>query len=418
MLDINLIRKNPDLVKEGIRKKNVDPKFVDKFLRLDETWRNKVTILDHLKSEQNNLNKELWKHRTKDSLSRAQVLKKRVSQVEAEVRGAQDKRDEILRQFPNLPFEDVPIGKDDSENKVIREVGEKPKFDFKPKTYLELGESLNLINVKKASEVSGSRFGYLLGDAALLEFALVDLAFKATLKKNFIPVVPPVMVKPSVMVGMGKIKFTETGEAFYLPKDNLYLVGSAEHTLGPLHLNYIFEEKDLPRRYVGFSTCFRREAGSYGKDTKGILRVHQFDKVELFSFAKPDESNKEHEFLLSIQEKLMELLEIPYRVIEICTGDMGWTDAKQYDLEAWLPGQGEYRETNSASNTTDFQASGINAKYKTKDGKKEYVHMLNATAFAIGRTVIAILENYQTKKGTVKIPKVLQEYVGKKEISG
>ncbi|MEK9194399.1 MAG: aminoacyl--tRNA ligase-related protein, partial [Patescibacteria group bacterium] len=279
MLDINLIRKNPDLVKEGIRKKNVDPKFVDKFLRLDETWRNKVTILDHLKSEQNNLNKELWKHRTKDSLSRAQVLKKRVSQVEAEVRGAQDKRDEILRQFPNLPFEDVPIGKDDSENKVIREVGEKPKFDFKPKTYLELGESLNLINVKKASEVSGSRFGYLLGDAALLEFALVDLAFKATLKKNFIPVVPPVMVKPSVMVGMGKIKFTETGEAFYLPKDNLYLVGSAEHTLGPLHLNYIFEEKDLPRRYVGFSTCFRREAGSYGKDTKGILRVHQFDKV-------------------------------------------------------------------------------------------------------------------------------------------
>ncbi|MGB9608983.1 MAG: aminoacyl--tRNA ligase-related protein, partial [Minisyncoccia bacterium] len=226
-----------------------------------------------------------------------------------------------------------------------------------------------------------------------------------------------------VYKGMGRLSGDQKEERYYLEKDNLYLVGSAEHTLGPLHLNYVFNENDLPKRYVGFSTCFRREAGSYGKDTKGILRVHQFDKIEMFSFSKPENSEEEHLYLLSLQEKLMNLLELPYRVVEICTGDMGWTDARQFDIETWLPGQinpegkkGHYRETHSASNTTDFQARGINARLRRKDGKLEFVHMLNATGFAIGRILIAIIENYQTKEGKIKVPKVLQNYVGKEII--
>ncbi|MEK7169571.1 MAG: serine--tRNA ligase [Patescibacteria group bacterium] len=420
MLDINLIRENPDKVKRGIEKKKADPKLVDKFLRVDEEWRTKVKALDELKAEQNELSKELAKERKEDLISRAQLLKQRIGDIEAERGTLETKRDEILNKIPNIPFEDVLIGKDENGNKVIREWGEKPKFSaedgFKSKDYLSLGEKLGLIDVKKAAEVSGSRFGYLMNEAALMEFGLVQLAFKILLEEGFIPVVPPVMIKSDVFAGMGKLVGEQKEDKYYLPKDDLYLVGSAEHTLGPLQMNEVFEGKDLPRRYVGFSTCFRREAGSYGKDTKGILRVHQFDKVEMFSFSKPEDSEKEHQFLVSLQEKLMQKLELPYRVVEICTGDMDWVGARQFDIETWLPGQNEYRETHSCSNTADFQTRGINVKYKTAEGKKEFTHALNGTAFAIGRTIISILENYQTKEGKVRVPKALQDYVGKKEI--
>ncbi len=420
MLDINFIRENPDKVKQGVEKKNTDPKLVDKFLRVDAEWRTKIKALDELKAEQNALSRELAKEQKQDLISRAQLLKQRIADIETERETLEAKRGEFLSRLPNLPFEDVPVGKDASGNKVLREAGEKTKFSaddvFKPKDYLALGEALGLINVKKAGEVSGSRFGYLMREAALLEFGLVRLAFDALLKEGFIPVVPPVMIKPEVYAGMGRLAGEQKDDKYYLPKDELYLVGSAEHTLGPLHLNETFEEKDLPRRYLGFSTCFRREAGSYGKDTRGILRVHQFDKVEMYSFVKPAESENELRFIVSLQEKLMQKLELPYRVVEISTGDMGWTDARQFDIETWLPSQGEYRETHSCSNTTDFQSRGINIKYKMKDNKKEFVHTLNGTAFAIGRMIIAILENYQTKDGTVMVPKALQDYVGKKEL--
>ncbi|MEK7086955.1 MAG: serine--tRNA ligase [Patescibacteria group bacterium] len=420
MLDVNLIRGEPEKVKGGVASKNVDPKLVDRFLRFDDEWRNKTVALDQLKAEQNALNKEMAKRKSDDVLSRAQILKKRVSEVSKERDGFLVKRDETLAKLPNLPFEDTPVGKDATANKVIREWGKKPKFSgkdgFPPKDYLSLGETLGLVNVRKAAEVSGSRFGYLLNEAVLLEFALVRLAFDLLLKEGFRPVVPPVMIRPKVFEGMGRLTAGEKDERYFLPKDDLYLVGSAEHTLGPLHLNEVLNGKDLPLRYVGFSTCFRREAGSYGKDTKGILRVHQFDKIEMFSFSRPEDSNKECDFMLLLQEKLMQALELPYRVVAICTGDMGFTDAKQYDIETWLPGANEYRETHSCSNTTDFQARGTNVKYKTKDGKKEFVHMLNATGFAIGRTLIAIFENYQTKNGAIKVPEALREYIGKDEI--
>ena len=416
MLDITFIRENPEKVKKGMESKHQDPKIVDKFLRADEDWRAKTTAYDQLKAEQNTLSKELSAGQSENLLSKAQFLKKRLSDIENEQAELKKMRDDLLSRIPNIPFDDVSVGRDESENKVLREVGTKPDFDFTPKDYLTLGEKLGLIDVKKAAEVSGSRFGYILREAALLEFALVKLAMDTLVEKGFIPAVPPVMIKPKVYEGMGRLAADQKEERYYFEKDDVYLVGSSEHTMGPIHMNEVFEEEELPRRYVAFSTCFRREAGSYGKDTKGILRVHQFDKVEMFSFAHPEKSEEEHKFLLSCQEELMQKLELPYRVVEICTGDMGWTDARQFDVETWLPGQGSYRETNSCSNTTDFQSRGMNIKYKTKDGEKKLIHMLNATGFAIGRVLIGIIENNQTKEGTIRVPKALQAYVGKEEI--
>lgn len=416
MLDINLIRKDPEAIKNSLKKKKVDGKLIDKFLKLDEEWRGKTAALDQLKAEQNTLSKEMAKEQSEDLRSKAQLLKGRVSEISTERDKLEAKRDEILSRFPNIPFEDVPVGTDATGNRIVREVGNKPEFDFKPKDYLTLAESLGLIDVKKAAEISGSRFGYLFREAALMEFALVRLAMDMLTQNGFIPVVPPVMIRPKVYEGMGRLAADQKEERYYFDKDELYLVGSAEHTMGPLHMNEVFEGKDLPRRYVGFSTCFRREAGTYGKDTKGILRVHQFDKVEMFIFSSPERSNDEHQLLLSMQEQLMQKLGLPYRVVEICTGDMGWTDARQFDIETWLPGQGEYRETHSCSNTTDFQSRGMNTKYRTKEQKKELIHMLNATAFAIGRTLIGIFENYQTKEGTIIVPEILRDFVGKKEI--
>lgn len=411
MLDIKFIRENPELVKKGIAKKGANSKLVDGFLRLDEEWRDKTAAIDHLRAERNANTAELIKHRTDDLKSKAEVLKKQLANLEEEKKKIEQRRQEKLNLMPNLPFEDVPEGKDEKENKIIREAGEKPVFDFPPKNYLEIAEKLDLIDIKRAAKVSGTRFGYLKNQAVLLEFALVNLSFNELTKKGFTPVVPPVMIKPKILEGMGKLVGDQKEERYYLSKDDLYLVGSAEHTLGPLHMDEVLDEKDLPRRYVAFSTCFRREAGSYGKDTKGILRVHQFDKVEMFSFVKPEDSEKEHQFLLSMEENLMQAVKLPYRVAEICTGDMDWVAARQYDIETWLPSENRYRETHSCSNTTDFQARGINAKYRDrKTGETKFVHMLNATAFAIGRTIIAIIENYQTKEGNFDIPKVLTPY--------
>ncbi|HOB89793.1 MAG TPA: serine--tRNA ligase, partial [Candidatus Colwellbacteria bacterium] len=275
-----------------------------------------------------------------------------------------------------------------------------------------------LINTEQAAKIASSRFGYIFGDLARLEFALVKLAMDTLTPYGFIPTIPPVMVKPEIMKGMGKQKFLEAGDAFYIGEDNLYLVGSSEHSIGPLHMDEILDEESLPRRYMGFSTCFRREAGSYGKDTKGILRVHQFDKVEMFSFVKPEDSEEEHRFLLAREEELLGKLKLPHQVMSICTGDMGFGDYRQFDVETWLPGQGKYRETMSCSNTGDFQSRGLNIKYRVKStGESKYVHTLNATAFAVGRMLIAILENYQTESGEVLVPEVLRDFVGKEKLS-
>ena len=411
MLDINLIRKEPEKVKAGLTAKNADPKLVESFLELDAKWRDATTEFDTKRAEQKKLGEER-------KIEEAKALKVELQKIEADLATLDKMRQEVLHQMPNLPLLHVIVGKSDKENKVIREVGTKPQFS-KPLDYMELAQKLDIIDTERAAKVSGSRFGYLKGAAALLEFALVDLAMKTLVKEGFTPVVPPVLINEKSMWAMG---YLERGadEIYYLSKDNLYLVGTSEQSVGAMHQGEIFNTEQLPRRYVSFSPCFRREAGSYGKDTKGILRVHQFDKVEMFSIVKPEDSEAEHAFLLSIEEKLMQALELPYHVLDICSGDLGDPAAAKYDIEAWLPGQnggkGEYRETHSTSNTTDFQSRRLGIKYKTKEGASEFVHLLNGTAFAIGRMILAILENYQTEEGTVRVPKVLQQYMGMEEI--
>ena len=414
MIDIKFIRENPEKVKEGCKKKNADCD-VDKVLELDEKRRELLQKIEGLRAEQNKLGKA--------DIEKAKELKLQIKELEPQIEEVEGGLKSLLTQFPNLPLDDVSVG-DESKNVVLRQWGKIPKFGlprskagFEPKDHLELGEALDIIDVKRAAKVSGARFGYLKGDAVLLEFALVDLVMKTATKKGFIPIVPPVFVRSETMQGMGYVDTPEDlAERYFFEKEGLFLVGTAEQAVGPMHADEIFEERELPKRYVAFSTCFREEAGSYGKDTRGILRVHQFDKVELFSFVRPEDSKKEHEFLIKLEEKLWQALKIPYQVVHLATGDMSRPSASTYDIEAWMPGQNKYREVSSASNVTDFQARRLNIRYKNRERKTEFVHMLNATGFPIGRTIIAILENYQQKDGSVKIPKALQKYVGKTEI--
>ena len=407
MLDLKFIRQNPEKVKEGLLKKQADVD-IDQLLVLDEKKRVIQQKIESLRFEQGKLGKE--------DIAKAQGIKAEIKSIEPELAVLDKELDGLLRKIPNLPLDEVPFGKDDSENVVLRDEGKKTKFDFQPKDYVELGQNLDIIDTERAAKVAGTRFGYLKGGAAMLEFALIQLVMETLVKEKFIPVVPPVMLKPEMMEGMG---YVERGadEIYYLEKDKLYLVGTSEQSIGAMHANEVFEEKDLPRRYAGFSTCFRREAGAYGKDTKGILRVHQFDKIEMFSFCHPEKSKEEHEFLLKMEERLMKLLGIPYHVLRICSGDLGDPAAAKYDIEAWLPGQNQYRETHSTSNCTDYQARRLNIKYRDAKTKKlEFLHTLNGTAFAIGRTLIAIIENYQQKDGSIAVPKVLQKYTGLKVI--
>ena len=424
MLDIKFIRQNKESVEEACRKKKIDMN-IDYLLELDEKRRLHLTDIEALRAEQNKLGKE--------GIEQAKKIKAQIKEIEPELKKTEDEFQELMLRVPNVIMDDVPEGKDETENRVIRKWGEVPKFDFKPKDHVSLGESLDIIDTKKAAEVTGARFGYLKGGAALLELALIQHAFNVLTSKEivkkiadsvepsyadkvFIPVFPPVMVRPEVFVRMARLSPEDKNERYYLPQDDLYLVGSAEHTLGALHMDEIIPEKDFPIRYLGFSTSFRREAGSYGKDTRGILRVHQFDKIEMESFTTPENSLKEQNFFVAIMEYLMQSLKIPYQVVMICTGDMGAPDARQIDIEAWLPGQNKYRETHTSDLMTDYQARRLNTRVRRKDGSIEFVHMNDATAFAIGRAIIAIIENYQQKDGTIKIPEVLQKYTGIKEI--
>lgn len=407
MLDITYIRENPEKVKEGCKKKGIECD-VSRVLELDAKKRELLGKIEELKAQQNKLGKE--------DIEEARSIKEEIKKLGPQLEEIEGGLHSLLTLLPNMPQDDVPVG-DESVNVVLRQSGKIPTFDFEPKNHLELGEALDTIDVERAAKVSGSRFAYIKKDLALLEFALVELAMKTAIKEGFIPIIPPVFVKGETMQAMGYVDTPQDlAERYYFEKDGLFLVGTAEQSVGPMHAGETFDEKELPKRYVAFSTCFREEAGSYGKDTKGILRLHQFDKVELFSFAHPEKSKEEHQFLVSLEEKLWQALEIPYQVVQLATGDMARPASSTIDIEAWLPGQEKYREVSSASNTTDFQARRLNTRFKGKGGKPEYVHMLNATAFAIGRTLIAILENYQQKDGSVKIPKILQKYIGKKEI--
>lgn len=416
MINPDILLERLDAYKENLRKRqaNVERFELERVVELLKQKKELGQQIQTLQAERNTIAKSQGQQ--EDLKLKGKEIKEKLQGLEQKAKEIQEQLPDLLLRLPNIISDEVPLGRDDSENVVVREVGEKRDIQ-NPKDYLQLAGPL--VDTERAGKVSGTRFGYLFGDLVLLEFALVKLAYDTLLPKGFMPVMPPVMIKPEVFMGMGRLTPEQKDERYRLDQDDVYLVGSAEHTIGPIHMDEILEEKELPKRYVGFSSCFRREAGSYGKDTKGILRVHQFDKVEMFSFAVPGKSEEEHQFLLSCQEELMQKLELPYRVVQICSGDIGFTDYKAFDIETWLPGQGMYRETQSCSNTADFQARGVNVRYRPSDAKKtEFVHMLNATAFAIGRMLIAILENYQQADGSVAVPKALLDYVGKDRILG
>ena len=339
----------------------------------------------------------------KDVAAEAKSLGAELSEVE-------QRRDELAARIPNIPSADAPDGETDEDAEVLREVGERPSFGFEISDHLELGERHGWIEMEKAAEASGARFAYLLGDLVMVQLALVRFAIETVRDEGFEPVVPPVLVREGPLHGTGF--FPGEREMIYeIPRDELFLVGTSEVSLAALHADQIMESSDLPRRYAGFSTCFRREAGAAGRDTRGIFRVHQFDKVEMFSFVEPARSGEEHERLLAIQERILGELEIPYRVVDVAVGDLGAPAARKFDCEAWIPSQGRYREVTSCSNTTDYQARRLSARYRpAQGGSPEPVHTLNGTAVAVGRTMIALLENGQRGNGSVDLPVALKQF--------
>ena len=415
MLDPAILKDNLEVLESNISRRNLDID-VNHLISLNEERKSLRFNAEQKRSQQKELGKQIA---NADKNEKEQLLKK-ASELSDEVKllfEQVDKKDEeFLSQWvkiPNLISKTSPDGKSDKDNLEIKKVG-KVKEISNPKDHLEIASQLNLIDVEKASEVSGSRFAYLFGDLVKIEFNLVSWALNQLSEKGFTPTVPPVLVRENALYGTGF--FPDDAEQVYeIPNDDLYLVGTSEVPLAALHTNEIINMEELPIRYAGFSTCFRREAGTYGKDTTGIFRVHQFDKVEMFSFCNPEKSEEEHKFILSVEEELLQSLEIPYRVVDVCAGDLGASAAKKYDIEAWIPSQNTYREVTSCSNTTSFQARRLNIRAKS-EGETSILHTLNGTAIAVGRILIALIENNQTEDGKVEFSEKVAEIIGVKNL--
>jgi len=413
MIDVKFLRENPKIIQKAAKDKNVDIN-VEHILEIDKKYKELSLAVQKLREERNVLINSIKGKPTGEQIEKGKSFKEKLEKEENALKAVWEELEIELLKIPNPAKSDVTVGKNDTENKVLRKVGAPIKFNFKPKDHLELGEKLDIIDVVRAVKISGARFYFLKNEGVLLEFALRQLAFEILLQEGFIPVLPPVLIKKEVMKGLGYMEKGGDEDMYVFEKDELVLVGTAEQSIVSMHKDEILDEKDLPKRYVGFSTCFRREAGSYGKDTRGILRAHQFDKIEMVSYVAQGEDDKEHEYLLSLEEKLLQSLEIPYQVVKMCTGDLGFPAARKYDLEAWVPSENKYREVTSTSTTTDFQSRRLNIKYK-KENKTEFVNILNGTAFST-RPIVAILENYQQEDGSVLIPKILQKYLNSEKI--
>ena len=420
MLDIKFIRENKDIVVAACKNKNrvID---IDELLRLSEERKVLRVSIDEINQKRNTA-------AANRDIAAGSELKKELEDMQSKFDSIDKQFVDLMIKVPNVPSADTPVGKDESENVVIRSWGTKPSFDFKPKEHYEIGEALGMLDSKTAGTIAGSRFTYLKGDLVMMQFALIQyclniltnkdilqsIAQKANLSISvdaFIPVIPPVFIRPAIQNRMARYMAPE--DHYLFPEDDLMLIGSAEHTLGPIHMDSIIEEKDLPIRYAGYSTAFRREAGTYGKDTNGILRQHQFDKLEMEVFSLPENSLQEQDFLVGIQEYILQTLGLPYEVMLVCSGDMGFPDYRQIDINTWMPGQDTYRETHSADCIAGFQARRLNTRVRRIDGTIETLHMNDATVVAIGRTLIAIIENFQQADGRVRVPDVLKPYIGK-----
>ena len=414
MLDLRRIRDDPGPAREALARRGAADDL-EEWLRLDERRRELLPRVEGGRARRNEASEEIAAAKrdgreAEDAIAAMRELSAEIKAQESELAGIEAQRDEVAARIPNLPSPDAPDGEADEDAVVLREVGERPSFDFALRDHLELGTAHGTIEIEKAAEASGSRFAYLLGELVLVELALVRFAIELLGGEGFVPVSPPVLVREGPLHGTGF--FPGEREMIYeVPRDELFLVGTSEVSLAALHADEILAGDELPKRYAGFSTCFRRESGAAGRDTRGIFRVHQFDKVEMFSFVEPSESPAEHERLLALEERILGELEIPYRVVDIPVGDLGASAIRKFDCEAWIPSQDRYRELTSTSNTTDYQARRIGARYRPDAGAPpEPVHTLNGTAVAVGRTLIALMENRQDSEGRVSIPVALHPY--------
>jgi seryl-tRNA synthetase len=413
VLDVRELREDPDRARAALARRGIGGEVLDELLELDARRRELLPELEGIRAAKNEASKRIGELQragedAAQAIAEVREVGEREKALEAELARIEERRDAELAALPNLPDEAAP-----DEDEVLREVGEAGKSG---RDHLELlGD---LVDLEAGARVAGSRFAYLKGPVVMLELALVRWAMETLEGKGFVPVIPPVLVREEALFGTGMLPDTEQ-QIYRVPDDDLYLAGTSEVPLASLHGGEILADEDVPRRYAGFSTCFRREAGAAGKDTRGIFRVHQFDKVEMFAFVRPEESAEEHERLLAIQEELLQALEIPYRVVNIAVSDLGASAAKKYDLEAWLPGQERYRELTSASNTTDYQARRLDARYRPAEGEgPRHLHTLNGTAVAVGRTIIALAENHQQADGSVRVPEVLHGYGAPPTITG
>jgi seryl-tRNA synthetase len=410
VIDLRALREDPERLRASQRARGEDESVVDTLLELDERRRSALTAYEQLRAEQKSFGKSVSKASGDERqalLDQAKQLAQQVKEAEASAGLLEDRLNSVLRSVPNIVEDGAPSGGED-DFVVVEHVGTPPAFEFEPKDHLELGESLGAIDMERGAKVSGARFYYLTGVGARLQYALLNLAMEQAVENGFVPMYPPVLVKPEAMEGTGFLG-EHAAEVYQLPADELYLVGTSEVPLAAYHMNEIIS--DLPRRYVAWSSCFRREAGSYGKDTRGIIRVHQFDKVEMFSYCDPSRAHEEHLRLLDWEKEMLAKVELPYRVIDTAAGDLGTSAARKYDCEAWVPTQNSYRELTSTSNCTTFQARRLSIRARNADGKPEPVATLNGT-LATTRWIVAILENHQQADGTVRVPKALQKFLG------
>ena len=420
MLDIKLIRENPEMVKQNLVKRGDMEKLelLEKLIQYDKEWREKTTRLNELRRRRNELTAHIANIRKegKDAsteIAEAKKIDNEITALEKDVDALRTQIRDILMVLPNLLHESVPVGKDENDNVPIRTWGELPKFDFPVKDHIDLGLGLDIMDVERAGKIAGARFFYLKREGVLLDLALINFALNEMVKKEYVPIEPPFLMRRRPYEGV--IALTDFEDTLYkIEGEDLYLIATSEHPMAAMYMNEVLNAEQLPIKFVGISTNFRKEAGAHGRDTRGIFRTHQFNKVEQFIFCKPEDSWKMHEELIRNAEELIQKLGLPYRVVNVCTGDIGTVAAKKYDLEVWMPAQNAYREAISCSNCTDYQARRLNIRYREKEGAppKGFVHTLNSTAIATGRTMVAILENYQQKDGSVIIPEALRPYMG------
>jgi seryl-tRNA synthetase len=411
VLDIRAIREDPEPFRLGLGRRNLAG-AVDELLAADERRRSLTARVEELRAEQNRASKQIGRAQGDEKarlIESVGAVSAELETIEPQLAQAETELNALLARVPNVPHESAPDGFTEDDAVEVRRHGQPPSFDFEPKDHAALGELLGVLDTERGARTSGSRFVYLIGDIVQVQFALVRHALDVLEDRGFTPVIPPVLVREEAMYGTGFLP-TDEVNIYVTSEDQLYLVGTSEVPLAAIHMGEIVEQASLPIRYAGYSTCFRREAGSYGKDLGGMFRVHQFDKVEMFSFTAPETSWDEHEFMVGVEEEIVGNLELPYRVVNISAGDLGGSAAKKYDIEVWLPGQQRYRELTSCSNCTDYQARRMQTRVR-RDGVIETVHTLNGTATAVGRTLIAIMENAQQADGSVALPKVLHQYL-------